>query len=630
MKIKAKFINYWRSKIRNMGISKKIAYIYILLFVPLFLGMTLSTYYLSSRYILDMTVEKNMLLLTNAMAQIDNAIKDMDRISKITISDRNLQKILEKGNVRDEYDYLLDQKWLEQFFLNLSTIRNDISIIRILTQNQMLYKYTSPRYSYGGVPNYDYSSEPWIELARSNKGRVAFIGANRVQDFQVPESIPEQSRMVFSVVRQINSVTYNKPVGFIKIDADIDVLESIINKYKDKDSEIILCDSNRNIVYEKDYKHIAEKLGGVLDPSRMEEGQQGNFIMTADNGRMLVTHLTSDYTKWKMICLTPENKFKSIAVLLRNLNLLIIILGVGMSSIASILLSKAITKNIIRLNKSMKKVQTGNLGVILEPLSGDEIGELTATFNTMVTRLNELIQQEYLERIKRQEAEIKEKQAELGVLLNQINPHFLYNTLDTIRITAALNGDKTVEDMLFVLSSFFRLSIYRGEDSTSLEKEMELIKCYMQIHKFRYGDKIECFYHIPNEILDYTIPRFILQPLVENSVHHGLELKKGKGILTIEAAMSDILEITISDNGKGMPEEEIQQYNHMFRENVVTPGKSDSQMPNIGLINVQQRITLKYGRPYGLTLSNNHGGGLTVLVRLPEMNNGNVKMDGFI
>lgn len=134
-----------------MGISKKIAYIYILLFVPLFLGMTLSTYYLSSRYILDMTVEKNMLLLTNAMAQIDNAIKDMDRISKITISDRNLQKILEKGNVRDEYDYLLDQKWLEQFFLNLSTIRNDISIIRILTQNQMLYKYTSPRYSYGGV-----------------------------------------------------------------------------------------------------------------------------------------------------------------------------------------------------------------------------------------------------------------------------------------------------------------------------------------------------------------------------------------------------------------------------------------------------------------------------------------------
>lgn len=618
MKGSSGMFNFWSVRIKNMSISKKISLIYVVLFVPLFFITAFITYYLGSMYILNMTIENNMLVLKNTMAQLDNVIKDMERISLMTISDRNLQRIVEKGNISYDYDYLQDQKWFEQFFLNLSTIRNDISTIRIVTPSQVVYKYC--KLSYPMKPGYDYSRETWLALARENGGRAAFIGTHYVRDVQIPESASETRKMAFSVVRQINSlVPANKPLGYVKIDSDLGVMESIINRYKGKNSEIIICDSAMNILYHKDYKLITGKLGDLFNTERISSAKQGNYIMGARDGNMLVTFLTSDYCNWKIISLTPEYIFKSSAVFVRNVELFIICIGILMSIGISILLSKAITKNIVRLNKSMKKVETGNLEVSLEPLSGDEIGELTRTFNTMVTRLNELVGQEYLERIKRQEAEIKQKHAELCILQNQIDPHFLYNTLDTIRITAALNNDKPVEEMLFILSSFFRLSVYRGEDNTTVEKEIELIKCYMKIHKFRFRDKIDFYFDIPEEILDYTIPRFILQPIVENSVHHGLELKKGKGVLKIEAAMNDFLEITISDNGKGMSAEEIDRHNSMFRDNIGTQSSGDSMTSKIGLLNVHQRIALKYGKPYGLELMSNHEGGLTVKIKLPGL-----------
>lgn len=607
--------DYLYKKIKNMGISSKIAFIYLVLFVPLFLIVAFITYYLGVTNLLDKTVENNMLVLKNTIDQIDNVIKDMERISRITISDRTLQSILEKGKTKDDYEYLQDQKWFEQFFINLSTIRNDISSIVILTPEQIKYKYNkNGNYL---APNYDYTNEPWFNIARENKGGLIILGTHYIKDFHTSDYLSETYKMAFSVVRQINSIMLsNKPLGYVKVDSDLETMERIINKFKGKDSDIIICDKDWNIIYEKDYSQIAKKLE-LPDSKRLLSAKSGNYIMKSKSGNMLLTYSTSDYTKWKIISLTPENKFKSGAVFLRNLDYLIIFIGVLMSIAISILLSKAITKNLIRLSKSMKKVEEGNLEVKLEIHSGDEIGELTKTFNSMVKRLRELISREYLERIRRQEVEIEKKNAELCVLQNQINPHFLYNTLDTIRITAALNNDKAVEEMLFTLSSFFMLSIYKGDEITTMEKEVELIKCYMQIHKYRYGDKIQCNYNVPDDILDYKIPRFILQPIVENSIHHGLEPKKGKVLLTVDVSMGDTLEITISDNGKGMAQEEMEKYNSMLKYNTDIMKPIDSKTSGIGLLNVHQRIVLRYGKDYGLELMMSTMGGLTVKMRLP-------------
>lgn len=606
-------------RIKNTGISRKIAFIYLIMFVPLFTITAFITYNLGISNLLDTTIANNLLVLKNTTDQLDNVVKDMERISKMTISDRNLQTILGKGNMNYDYEYLQDQKWFDQFFFNLSTIRNDVSAIRIVVSSKVAYKYNNKSARF--IPDFDYSGESWIALSRESKGRAVFIGTHYIKDVEVPERAMETSKMVFSVARQINSITIpNKPLGFVMIDSDLATMEAIINKFKGKDSDIIICDEERNILYHKDYRLITQKLDSLVDTTRLKNAGTGNFMMKADDGNMLLTFLTSDYTKWTVISLTPERIFRSRAEAVKNLDFLIIFIGVLMSIVISFALSKAITKNIILLNNSMKRVETGDLEVKLETTAGDEIGELTNTFNNMVKRLRRLIQKEYLERIKRQEAEIKKKNAELIVLQNQINPHFLYNTLDTIRITAALNNDKSVDEMLFTLSTFFRLSIFRGEEFTTLEKELELIQCYMQIHKYRYGDRIECIYDIPDEILDYKIPRFIIQPLVENSIHHGLELKKGKGSLIINAALGENLEISISDNGKGMSADDMERYDKLFKSNIDLMNPIDGKISRIGLVNVHQRIVLTYGKHFGLTLSNNVDGGLTVKIKLPGVN----------
>ena len=213
-------------------------------------------------------------------------------------------------------------------------------------------------------------------------------------------------------------------------------------------------------------------------------------------------------------------------------------------------------------------------------------------------------------------AELTEQKMSMLYLKSQVNPHFLYNTLDTIRIQAQLNGDKRVADLLMRLVDFFRLSVKVDRPMVSLDDELELLEAYMELMCYRYPE-LQCEYDIDPELGGMQVPNFILQPIVENSLLHGLKNKGYRGLVRISARITPEgkLEIRVSDTGSGFAEGKKAAIDQMLLTYAKQPAKLEGN--SIGILNVQKRIKLLCGREYGLSYTENPTGGVTACLLLP-------------
>ena len=208
--------------------------------------------------------------------------------------------------------------------------------------------------------------------------------------------------------------------------------------------------------------------------------------------------------------------------------------------------------------------------------------------------------------------------AELELLQAQINPHFLYNTLDSIAILAESQREEDVVNMVTSLSSFFRNSLNKGEDIISLEAECTQVKSYLEIQQIRYSDILQYEICMPEALMDCRVPKLILQPLVENALYHGIKSRRGMGKITVtgKAEGTDIL-LQVMDNGAGMDEEQVK---------ILQAGIYEDRHTGLGLVNVHKRIRLYCGEPYGLLFESEPGKGSVVSIRLPQ--NRNTGKDG--
>ena len=282
----------------------------------------------------------------------------------------------------------------------------------------------------------------------------------------------------------------------------------------------------------------------------------------------------------------------------------VFIIAVGMF-LVSYYIPLSITRPIRHLSSITDQVAKGDLTVRSEEYAGGEVGVLSESLNTMIDKINELVSQITDEQIRLREAELE-------LLQSQINPHFLYNTLDTIVWLAEGGQQKEVVQMVKSLSSFFRTSISRGDDVITLRNEAEHAKSYLEIQQFRYQDILEYEISLPEELLDYRIPKITIQPLIENALYHGIKNKRGKGKITVWARRcGDDFEILVEDNGIGMDEERLAQVMDGIRS------KRPSEKKIYGLYNVNERIRLKFGDDYGITLESTYREGTTTRILLP-------------
>ena len=286
------------------------------------------------------------------------------------------------------------------------------------------------------------------------------------------------------------------------------------------------------------------------------------------------------------------------------------LLGMGLLLLLVIILSyyipRSITMPITRISRVTNQVAKGNLSVRAAAESGAEARMLSDSLNAMIDKINELLDQVTTEQIRLRKAEFELLQA-------QINPHFLYNTLDTIVWLAEAGDQKRVVSMVGNLSDFFRTSLNQGKDIISIREELAHVRSYLEIQQVRYQDILRYEITVPEDLYEYKIPKITIQPLVENALYHGIKNKRGQGTITVTGKRNENgFVLYVRDNGIGMTQERLNEVRAGIQKLSYT-GKEI-----YGLYNVNERIRLNFGETYGISIESTYGEGTCVSISLPD------------
>ncbi len=311
-------------------------------------------------------------------------------------------------------------------------------------------------------------------------------------------------------------------------------------------------------------------------------------------------------TDWYLVSVIPAAPLmeKGTGFLARFLGVYLLFMTIAF--ILAMAISRSVTKRIRLLNKQMKTVRSGKLTPTAMEQGKDEVGELIDTYNYMADRINGLMDAQA------KSAE-KLRVAEFSALQAQINPHFLYNTLDMINWLSQSGQSDEVTEAVQTLSKFYKLTLSKKDIANTIEQELTHVSLYVQLQNMRYKDKIQFIVDVPDEFMEYEIPKLTFQPIVENAIQHGIlekEKKEGNIVLTAWSEAEELV-FLISDDGVGMSEENLR---------IILQGRGRSKMgSNIGVYNTHQRLQLLYGEGYGLTYSSALGKGTEVVIRIPEI-----------
>ena len=551
-------------------------------------------------------------LLANVVRQISLNIDDhIQQIQSLLISlamDSEFEAAMEEAAKSPGDIELSSLHKLYEKMLKTQLIRQDIKGLYVFDcYGEAYYVSTSPSLTRG----FNLQTESWYKELEETKG--VFVVSSHI-----PERYLVDKTEVFSVVQRLNSVVEDRPMATIVADVELDLFSNIISNIAPSSKCVVLItNANGELVYSNYGTDIsgtiAEQIYNTIEGTAVfKDSAEGSFALPYDE-KIVVDYTTSQETGWKIICYSDWEEISKITQSLQNRTIFLIVIMVTVAAICTILAIRSQFRVLNNLKYGMARVIDGNYEIQVSPKTDDEIGDLCETFNTMTNRLNYYFNTvDRLEKEKQKDA-LRIVQAELTALQAQINPHFIYNALETISMMAEINDDYEASQMATSLGKLFHASV-KGGAMITVAEELECLENYIYIQKIRFSNKFDVIFEIPEELRCYLIPKLTMQPLVENSIHHGLEQKNGKGRIVIRGKQdgTDLL-LEISDDGVGMAEEELAAVQTMLNNS----GTENSQ--SIGLSNVNQRIRLHFGDPtYGLTLQSVQGKGTTITVRIPQ------------
>lgn len=293
-------------------------------------------------------------------------------------------------------------------------------------------------------------------------------------------------------------------------------------------------------------------------------------------------------------------------------SLLYIMIGILPSIILIFIFASRFSRRVNAFQVQMHKTAAGDFQIVKENGNHDEISVLYEDLNAMISSIQHLLSTVYEEQVQKEKLNSRQKDVEFKMLASQINPHFLYNTLETIRMKARCSGEDDIEELVKMLAKIMRRNIQVGDNLVTLKSELELVEYYLKIQQYRFGDRINYKIELNCNIEFLKIMPLIIQPVVENAFIHGLETKEGEGEIRIIVERTDRLRIHVIDDGIGMPKEKLEE----IKESLNDTMKLDRS--HIGLSNVNQRIKLLYGEEYGIYIDSEVRKGTTVIIELPE------------
>lgn len=524
-------------------------------------------------------------LINQVNTTIDSKLMIYNNITRQIYYNTDIINSLQKISP-DPYKKMLIEKSVSDTILSLVNVDKYVLSAYILTAGMDIY------YVGYGTPAPEENFSKIKELAARGDGRVVWTPTEKTQSVF--------NDLAFRALREIKSQDGRRAgtlVLIIKEEFFNDLYQNINFGYR---SNNFIVTKNLMLVSSKDKKSIGKRMNQTYLKRVVNEGH-GNFITSIEGKKSLVVFSSSSITGWTFVSVIPMKEILKDVYTIRNTIALIMLIFLFFLILLTFMLSRRITNPIKKLSDTMKIVQAGHFDVTIENSNNDEIGSLSRSFNTMIGKVNELIQA-------LKEKEKAKAKAELYALQSQINPHFMYNTLNSIKFMAVLNNQDSIKNMVSSLIALLKNAAKNSDELIQIGQEMELIQNYIYIQSVRFGD-FSVNYHIPEELKKHKIMKFTMQPVVENSILHGFGGKNIYGNIDIyvEANQEQII-IRVRDNGLGMDQETL---SGLFSE------KAANGYSEMGIKNINDRIKLNYGEKYGIHVRSEEGTGTEVLIHLP-------------
>lgn len=577
MKLRRRFHLFWIEKI---NLRMRIACTMIFLIMISIVSLGAAIFQISKN-----TIEKNYQSAHLHNLQVSSKMMDI-----------YLQAIIESGRTLLENTSFINIMRTETqengYFTSRSKLALDKIINNITSNNSLIngmlvvnesgnWRYNAKSKTYSGYLSHYYTTdklleEEWVQTARAAEGREVFFPYDVV--------LTERAKDCFCYVKDLIDPYTQQSFGFLVVSIDKKIWKEAFGKdtegYSTNRYMVLLQEktqSEDNVVY---FTGAEDEKREILE----------NYY-SKDTDVFLFSTYSNDTTKWSIINVITKQELESDSDYIQKILLGVIFIMTALSIFAAAVISSHITKPLDKLAETMSKVEVGNLKVETE-FDNSEVGKIGNRFKSLVN--NNLELRDHLLNL-----ELREKDAQLLLLQSQINPHFLYNTLDALYFMALIEQADDIADMVQALSNMFKLSLNKGDKLITLHDEIEHMKDYMKIQNFRFHDRFTLHIDVDEEILDEKILTFILQPILENAVYHGLESKIGPGNISLSVKPNgDNLSISIKDDGVGIEDMALFEKGYAIK-------------------NIKERIKLFYGEEYHLTIASERNIGTTVSILIP-------------
>ena len=567
----------------NIRIKQKFFIGYLIAAIFPMLIMVVFSYNTTKSNLIEQKYKNMQDSLLQINSNIEKKLEGYAKTSVIINSDSSLQSYLNqdysKASIEDAYYYI------NKYFKNILSLNTDIVLTTIYCNNNTL---PEDQYFIRYI-NDDILNENWYNQLKNSSGNIIY--GDTYKD--------SSGKYVFTLGRYLNNCVDKNTNDILIITIEESQIYSLIEK-NSKDSFNFIVDDLGNIISYKDKSIINQNLFDTLHINKSQLSLEGRLNVNYNNEEMLLVYSTLN-NSWKMITMVPYNSFLNSAQRSASYILIIFLISICLAVFLVYIFSAILTKRINILAKQASKIQEGKFDFVIKDMGNDEVGELSKVFNDMCSKLRFLIKEVY-------QTELMKKQAELNLLQEQINPHFLYNTLASISSLAIRNNDKRLTEIILSLSKFYRMSLNSGKQIISIRDEIKLTQYYIEIQKVRFNNLINIIFFIDESLINYKTLKIILQPFIENSINHGLWDDEGKINIIIKIYRNhNKIVFEVIDDGMGMSNEKLSKLLNDI--NNITVG--------YGIRNVNNRIKLHFGEEFGVQIFSKLGVGTQVKILIP-------------
>ncbi|TCM93270.1 two-component system sensor histidine kinase YesM [Paenibacillus sp. BK033] len=577
------------NKINDIPLNLKFLMIYVLCILIPIIGINVFFYQQNSDNIRIREQENLRKSMDRAAAELHSMIDESVAVSHSIEGDDSLNEVLDKTydspvSSYESYDSVLRNK-LKRYM----PVYPNILEIRIYTYNHSIQ--TGNNYYVINAPE---EASPWLGPLLRQPGHAFRVVAYSEESGTTG---PAKKISVISDMDQGFSIVKPQYRKFLRIDLNVDKIYDILSRESDSLQLELVNEQNQVVA---------------------ETGGRSKSVYDADmsdwaKGDVFVSNLgTVSYVQgWKLIGRANNDRIATLLDEARRSILWLAVISTLIPSLLIFVMLRSYHYRIKKLARHMDRVRNERFDQVTLPEGKDEIGGLINTYNMMTRKINTLINDVYKLEIHQKSLEVERVRMEMNMLQSQMNPHFLFNTLNALLVVATKNGYKDVTEIIKSLSLLLRRLLRRADDLVPLKEELQFTLMYLQIEKFRFGDRFDYVVDIDPLANDVRVPIMSIQPLAENACKHGLQAIKGGGSVRIEARLSERgLTVSVADNGIGMEQEALDRIQQAVRSEQAMEG-------HVGLRNVYRRLELFYHESVQFRMMNGPEGGLTVSYQIP-------------